>query len=318
MQKRRRFWGAVCMTAAVALGWSPAASATSMVELMAKSRLQELDGSSSSENSTSQVFPSPLPPPFPQPVLPLTSTQLVDQGGGDAVARAEAYASYGILRALASQSIDGPASPLDDSLADVKVTFIDTIQAVGGPGMDTFIASFLLDGTISASVLSGLGPATTTASYSVRVQFGDDAATTYASFLWEGDTSDALPGGASSTTTSAFEVNGVAQGGTMDPLPGGLFTTPSISFDLSKPLTISVEVSATATGLNEDSAVLGSTSDIGQSFEWDGISPSTGCIGDSGTDWCAFGIIPEPGTATLLTPLAALLALALRRARPLR
>ncbi len=314
MKIRRRVLGALCMAVAVSLGWTSAASATSMVTLMAKSRLQKPDGTSVSQNSTSQIFPSIFPPSS----LPLTSTQVVDQGSGDATARAEAYASYGILRALASQSIDGPASPLDDSLADVKVTFTDTIQAAGGTGMDSFTASFLLEGMISASILSGVGPASTSASYSVRVQFGDDAATTYASFLWEGETTDGLPGGASSTTTSAFEVNGVAQGGTMDPLPGGLFTTPSISFDLSKPLTISVEVSATATGLNEDSAVLSSTSDIGQSFEWDGISPSTGCIGDSGTDWCGFGIIPEPGTATLLTPLAALLALALRRARPLR
>jgi hypothetical protein len=305
------------MTAAIALGWSPAAWATSMVTLEAKSRLQKPDGTSSSENSTSQVFPSPLPPPFPQPVLPLTSTQLVDQGSGDAVARAEAYASYGILRAFASQSIDGPASPLDDSLADVKVTFTDTIPAVGGPGMDSFVASFLLDGAISASILSGAGPATTTASYSVRVEFGDDDATTYASFLWEGDTTDALPGGASSTTSFRSEVNEGPPVQTMDPLPGGLFTTPSISFDLSKPLTISVDVSATATGLNEDSAVLGSTSDIGQSFEWDGISPSTGCIGESGTDWCGFGIIPEPGTGTLLAPLVALLSVARRRTRSL-
>ena len=314
MKMRRRLLGVVCIAGAVALGWSPGASATSMVTLEAKSRLQKPDGTSVSENSTSQIFPSFFPPSS----LPLSSTQLVDQGSGDATARAEAYASYGILRAFASQSIDGPASPLDDSLADVTVTFTDTIQAAGGPGMDSFVASFLLDGTISASVLSGLGPATTTASYSVRVAFGDDNATTYASFLWEGETSDALPGGASSTTSSSFEVNGAAVGGTMDPLPGGLFTTPSISFDLSKPLTISVEVSATATGLNEDGAVLGSTSDIGQSFVWDTISTSTGCIGDSGTDWCGFQVIPEPGTATLLAPLAALLALALRRARPLR
>jgi hypothetical protein len=314
MKMRRRVLGALCMAVAVSLGWTSAASATSMVTLMAKSRLQKLDGTSVSENSTSQIFPSIFPPSS----LPLSSTQVVDQGSGDATARAEAYASYGILRAVTSQSIDGPASPLDDSLAEVTVTFTDTIQAAGGTGMDSFTASFLLEGMISASILSGVGPATTTASYRVRVEFGDDATTTYASFLWEGDTTDALPGGASSNTSFRSEVNGGPPVQTMDPLPGGIYTTPSISFDLSAPLTISVEVSATATGLNEDSAVLGSTSDIGQSFEWDGISPSTGCIGESGTDWCGFGIIPEPGTATLLAPLAALLALAVRRARPLR
>jgi hypothetical protein len=314
MKMRRDWLVLLVIAAAVALGWSPGARATSMLTLEAKARLQKPDGTSVSENSTSQIFPSIFPPSSP----PLSSTQLVDQGSGDATARAEAYASYGTLRAFASQSIDGPASPLDDSLADVTVTFTDTIQAAGGPGMDSFVASFFLDGTISASVLSGLGPATTTASYSVRVVFGDDNAATYASFTWEGETSDALPGGASSTSSSSFEVNGAAVGGTMDPLPGGIFTTPSITFDLSKPLTISVEVSAIATGLNEDSAVLGSTSDIGQSFEWDGISTSTGCTGESGTDWCQSQVIPEPGTAMLLVSSATLLALAMRRTRPLR
>jgi hypothetical protein len=290
----------------VSLGWSPAALATSMVTLDATSRLEN---TSTSQNTTSQQFL----PPFSE--LPLKSDQNLESDG-DTVAL-HAYASYGTLRAVASQSIAGPASPLDESLADVKVSFTDTIPAVGGPGMDSFVASFLLDGAISASILSGAGPATTTASYSVRVEFGDDDATTYASFLWEGDTTDALPGGASSTTSFRSEVNEGPPVQTMDPLPGGLFTTPSISFDLSKPLTISVDVSATATGLNEDSAVLGSTSDIGQSFEWDGISPSTGCIGESGTDWCGFGIIPEPGTGTLLAPLVALLSVARRRTRSL-
>jgi hypothetical protein len=317
------------MTAAVALGWSPAASATSMVRSEAETRLKTLDGSSPADENTSSKSVST---PF---LLPLAGMQLSSKDSGAATANTEWRATYGILRAIASQSIDGPASSYDDSLADVTVTFTDTLQAAGGPGMDSFMARFFLDGTISASVLSGVvAPATTTASYSVRVAFGDgddDAiyasflwggettdALPYASFLWGGETTDALPGGASSSTSSSFEVNGAAVGGTMDPLPGGLFTTPSISFDLSKPLTISVEVSATATGLNEGDAVLASTSDIGQSFEWDTISTSTGCIGDSGTDWCAFQVIPEPGTTTLLTPLAALLALALRRARPLR
>jgi hypothetical protein len=302
------------MTAAVALGWSPAASATSMVRSEAETRLKTLDGSSPADENTSSKSVST---PF---LLPLAGMQLSSKDSGAATANTEWRATYGILRAIASQSIDGPASSYDDSLADVTVTFTDTLQAAGGPGMDSFMARFFLDGTISASVLSGVvAPATTTASYSVRVAFGDgDDDAIYASFLWGGETTDALPGGASSSTSSSFEVNGAAVGGTMDPLPGGLFTTPSISFDLSKPLTISVEVSATATGLNEGDAVLASTSDIGQSFEWDTISTSTGCIGDSGTDWCAFQVIPEPGTTTLLTPLAALLALALRRARPLR
>jgi hypothetical protein len=292
-------WVAPAFALLLALGWSSAATAA-MITLSAKDSLRDPSSGTISENSVSLTSP-----PFG---VPLAQSFTVSEDGGAAEASTQASASYGILKGVASQSIDGTVSSFKEASAEITLSFDDSVTVTGGSGSGTFNATFQFEGGIDALVSSFVDDPGTTdptfaeASYRLLVTVADGV------FEWTGAVSETRPGGPASSIASDLTVGGAPVAGPAG--PDFLYTTPDLNFTYGTAFTIAAELEILVAGDDNDTSILSSDSDFFASFIWGGMSDlASGASpdSDSGTDWTV-NQIPEPGTMALLACGLALLA----------